>query len=154
MWNKQLAALVRAYSSGVLTLVEPSGYPLSLRCMVEVDDAREVIRIPQPPALAQGYEGLACLLFHRHNEHLENQYEMLIKGSVSGADGGLIFRPSDFLTGTGSPKTDRMPHAADPIQMIQFMRLGRRKAKEYMAKRQAPWPPIQFEGLIRALNEK
>ena len=56
--------------------------------------------------------------------------------------GSLAFRPSAFVTGTGSPTDDQMPHAGNPVQLVQFMLLGRRKAREYMAKRGTPWPPI------------
>ena len=153
MWNELLVQCARAYPTGVLTLVEPSGYPLSIRCTVQFDDARQVITIGDPPPGARGYQGRACLLFHRHNEQLENQYEMMIKGEVAAEGDGLVFRPGDFLTGTGSPKSDRMPHASDPIQLIQFMLLGRRKAKEYIAKRGQPWPPVDFDRLLKALEE-
>jgi hypothetical protein len=125
-----------------------------MRCAVQFDDARQVIVIADSPPGARGYRGRASLLFHRHNEHLENQYEMMIKGEVAAQGDTLIFRPGDFLTGTGSPKTDRMPHASDPIQLAQFMLLGRRKAREYMTKRGAPWPSIPFDHLLRALEEK
>ena len=152
MWNEQLIQCARAYPTGVLTIVEPSGYALSLRCAVQFDDARQVIVIAAPPG-APGYQGLASLLFHRHNEHLENQYEMMIKGEVAAEGDSLVFRPGDFLTGTGSPTSDRMPHAGNPIQLIQFMRLGRRKAKEYLTKRGQPWPPVDFPRLIKSLEE-
>src|SRR4051794_8549784 len=154
MWNKDLIARARVYASAVLTLVEPSGYPLSQRCTVQFDEAHEVITFPEPPALARGYQGRVSLLFHRHNEVLEDFYEVLIKGTLAVNGDRLVFQPEEFLTGTGSAKTDQMPHAQDPIQLVQFMLLGRRKAKEYIAKRGQPWPPIVFDRLIQALNEK
>ena len=33
--------------------------------------------------------------------------------------------------------------------MLDFYRLGRRKAKEYLAKRTDPWPPIPFAEIGR-----
>jgi hypothetical protein len=33
------------------------------------------------------------------------------------------------------------------------MLLGRRKAREYIARRGRPWPPIVFDDLLRALKE-
>lgn len=154
MWNKDLIARARVYSSAVLTLVEPSGYPLSQRCAVQFDEAREAIIVSDPPTLARGVQGRASLLFHRHNEVLEDFYEVLIKGTLAVNGDSLVFQPEEFLTGTGSAKTDRMPHAQDPIQLVQFMLLGRRKAREYIAKRGRPWPPIAFDRLIQALNDK
>ncbi len=49
MWNKTLIAYARVYPSAVLTVVEDSGYPWSVRCIVEFDDARELILFPTPP---------------------------------------------------------------------------------------------------------
>ena len=46
-----------------------------------------------------------------------------------------------------------MPHAGDPLQLIQFMLLGRRKAREYLAKRGAPWEPIRFDLLLQGLKD-
>jgi len=37
--------------------------------------------------------------------------------------------------------------------MFQFWLLGRRKSKEYMAKRSEPWPPIPFDYITQAVNE-
>ena len=46
-----------------------------------------------------------------------------------------------------------MPHANAPLHMLQFYRLGRRKAKAYLAKRGAPWPPIPFDQIARAVEQ-
>ena len=73
MWNKILAARARAYPSGVLTIVDEAGYPLSVRCTVQFDDARELVTFTTPPPLISGRQGLANLLFHRNNAVLEDQ---------------------------------------------------------------------------------
>ena len=57
-------------------------------------------------------------------------------------------------TGLGWQDTDRMPVAGNPIEMIQFMLLGCRKAREYLAKRGAPWPPRPWDKTIRYLEEQ
>jgi hypothetical protein len=153
MWNEQLIACAAVYPSGVLTIVEPGGHLASVRCRVEFDAARAVITIPQPPALVADWRGKACLLFHRHQPDLGDQHELLIKGELSAEDGTLIFAPTDFLSGSGRPDTDRMPVAGGPVEMFQFMLLGRRKAREYLAKRGAPWPPRPWDKMLRYLDE-
>src|SRR5205085_4281246 len=100
MWNKTLIACARTYPSGVLSVVEDSGYPRSVRCVVELDDARELILFPTPPPDLVGRQGLACLLFHRHEADLGGQHELLIKGELREEAGVLIFYPSEFLTGS------------------------------------------------------
>jgi hypothetical protein len=47
----------------------------------------------------------------------------------------------------------RAPLAEFLIQMLQFLLLGRRKAKEYERKRGAPWPPIDYAEIERILRE-
>ena len=153
MWNKQLIACARVYPSGVLTVVEDSGYPLSVRCLVEFDDARELILFPAPPPDVVGCQGLACLLFHRHNADLGGQHELLIKGELREEAGVLTLRPGDFLTGSGRQDTDRMPVAGSLMDIIRYMMLGRRKAREYLAKRGKPWTPRPWGKMLRYLNE-
>jgi hypothetical protein len=153
MWNKILAGRAQAYPSGVLTLVDEGSYPFSVRCTVQFDEARELVTFTALPPVISERQGPACLLFHRHNTVLEDQYEMMIRGELADEGGSPVFRPTAFLTGTGSPKDDQMPHATNPVQLVQFMRLGRRKAREYLAKRGTPWPPISFDNLLRALKE-
>jgi hypothetical protein len=153
MWNKILAGRAQAYPSGVLTIVDEDGYPFSVRCTVQFDEAREQVTFSALSPLIGGRQGSACLLFHRHNQVLEDQYELMIRGALVDEGGSPVFRPSAFLTGTGSATDDQMPHATNPVQLVQFMLLGRRKAREYLAKRGKPWPPIVFDDLLRALKE-
>ena len=75
---------------------------------------------------------------------------MVLKGELRTAvDAGVEFGVTEFVTANGRPNTDRMPHAGAPVHMFQFYRLGRTKAKAYLAKRGAPWPPIPFEQIAR-----
>jgi hypothetical protein len=153
MWNKELVARAQAYPTGVLTVVDDAGYPFSARCAVAFDAAREVMILSGTGALFQGQAAKACLLFHRHNPDLSGQHELMIKGDLAVEAGRLVFRPAEFLTGSGRQDTDRMPVAGSPVDIIQFMLLGRRKAREYLAKRGAPYPPRPWAKMLRALDE-
>jgi hypothetical protein len=153
MWNKPLAAQAAAYSSAILTWVEPSGYPISVRVTPQLDDVHEQVTFAALPPVAAGWRGKACLLFHRHNERLEGLHQMVLKGELAEDGGRVVFRVNEFVTANGKPDTDEMPHAGRPIHMFQFLLLGRRKAREYMTKRGAPWPPIPFDDIIRKTAE-
>jgi hypothetical protein len=153
MWDKRLAGLARSYPSGVLSWVEPSGYPVSVRVAVELDEARERVLFPALPLAAHGWTGLACLLFHMHDDRLEGLRQMVLKGELVAADGTVVFNVTEFVTANGRAGTDQMPHAGAPLHMLAFYRLGRRKAKEYLVKRGEPWPPIPFEEIGRAVAE-
>ena len=147
MWNERLAKFISDYPTGVLSTVEASGYPASVRVAVEPHAAEQTITFPNLPPQASAWRGKAALLFHRHNPRLEGLHQLVIKGELVEQDGALTFKVNEFVTGTGSQTTDEMPHAGAPIQMLQFFLLGRRKARDYIAKRGAPWPPIPFREL-------
>ena len=153
MWDNHLAALARDYLTGVLSWVEASGYPISVRVKAQIDDARQTVIFPELPPAAALWRGKACLLFHKHNEQLEGLRQMVLKGELVDEDGLLVLKVSDFVTANGRPDTDLMPHAGAPLHMFQFYLLGRRKSREYIAKRGSPWPPIPFDDIARAVNE-
>jgi hypothetical protein len=153
MWNRQLIVLAGAYPSAILTIIEPSGYPISVRCQVTFDETDKAIRFSPLPSLARDWHGKACLLFHRHNERLENQHELLIRGELTNVAGNLVFHPTAFVTGTGSATKDAMPHAGAPLDLIRFMLLGRRKARSYLRKRGAAWPTIDFDALLTTIDK-
>jgi hypothetical protein len=152
MWSKELGICARAYADATLSSVEDDGYPFSARCEVALDDQREVITFTRLPEIASRWRGPACLLFHRFDERLENQYQLLIRGRLVQENERLVFRPSAFVTASGSRTSDRMPHAGAPLQLIQFMRLGRRQARAYLRRRRMAWP-VDFTPMLRVLRD-
>ena len=153
MWNERLAQLATKYPTGVLSVADVGGYPASVRLPARLDTKQRVVTFPALPAYAQGWRGKACLLFHRHNSRLEGLHQMVLKGELEEVDGAVVLRVTDFVTANGQTNTDEMPHAARPIHMLQFLLLGRRKAKEYERRRGAPWPPIDYAEIERILRE-
>src|SRR5207248_9300934 len=108
MWNQKLVECARTYSRGTLTWVDAAGYPTSASCTAQFDDARQQVTLSRLPARPDGWQGSACLLFHRHNDQLEDFYEMVIKGQLSEQNGAIILTPDGFLTGTGRLDSDAM----------------------------------------------
>jgi hypothetical protein len=153
MWNEQLAQLATNYPTGVLSVADVGGYPASVRLAARLDTRQRVVTFPALPAYAQGWRGKACLLFHRHNSRLEGLHQMVLKGELEEVDGAVALRVTDFVTANGQTNTDEMPHASQPVHMLQFFLLGRRKAREYERKRGAPWPPIDYAEIERILRE-
>jgi hypothetical protein len=153
MWNERLAQLATKYPTGVLTVADVGGYPASVRLAARLDGKRRVVTFPALPAYAQTWRGKACLLFHRHNSRLEGLRQMVLKGELMEEDGAVTLQVTDFVTANGQTNTDEMPHAGHPIQLLQFLLLGRRKAHEYERKRGAPWPPIDYVEVERLLRE-
>jgi len=153
MWVKELVECARAYPTGVLTTIDPGGYPASVRCQVEFDEAGELVAFPSLSAQAIGGQGKACLLFHRHKADFSGQHELMIRGELTAGDGGITLRPEAFLTGSGSLTSDRMPVSGTMTERFRFMLVGRRKAREYLAKRGQPWTPRPWKKMLRYLDE-
>ena len=154
MWNKQLAARACEYPSGVLSIVESNGYPISVRCTVRLDETRQAFTIPTPPPVAGEWRGKACLLFHHHNERLEGLRQLVILGELVREEGLLTLRVSKFVTANGRSDTDQLPHAGSPLHMLQFWWLGRHKAHSYLEKRGTPWPPIPYQEIEQVIAEE
>lgn len=153
MWNEVLIRCAAAYPSAVLTSVEDSGYPASVRCRPTFDAAQQQITFADLPPLAADWRGPACLLFHRHAPDLGDQHELLITGTLAPAGGTLALAPKAFLTGSGRQDTDRMAVAGSPLDLLRFLLLGRRQARAYLARRGAPWPPRPWDKMLRSLDE-
>ncbi len=154
MANEGLVSRLADYPTGVLSWVGPDGYPLSVRCAVRWREGTRRIAFEALPPIAGSWRGRACLLLHAHDERLENLRQMVLKGELVAADGGsLELAFDDVVTANGRADTDRMPHATAPLHMLQFYVLGRRRAREYLRRRGAPWPPIPYDDIARAVRE-
>jgi hypothetical protein len=153
MWNERLAALANEYPTAVLSIVDSGGSPLSVRCIVRLDAARQAAVIAGPPALATLWRGKACLLYHQFNARLEGLRQFVILGELDDEDGLLTLHVSKFVTANGRQDTDRMPHASSPWHMMQFFWLGWHNARAYIAKRGSPWPSIPFDEIVHAVDE-
>jgi hypothetical protein len=153
MWNDRLAALTDEYQTAILSTVDPYGYPLSVRCTVRLDAARQVVIITDPPALSAAWRGKACLLFHQFNKGMKKLRQMVILGELEGENGLLILQVSKFMTANGRQDTGKMPNTSSPRLMIQFFWLGWHNARAYIARRREPWPSIPFDAIVRAVDE-
>jgi hypothetical protein len=103
--DETYAALGTFGGSGVLTVVDEAGYPVSLRCRPEPGGDPAALEIARPSWLAIE-PGRACLMAHSHDEGMWNLRSILAKGSVR-VDGDRIhFTPDTFRwladTGGGS----------------------------------------------------
>jgi hypothetical protein len=148
MEGERLLGLIGEYPTAVLSWVGADGYPASARCRARWSPERpERIELEGVPPSAAG---ITCLLFHQHDEHLEGLRQMVVKGELT-ADGS--FAVTGVVTANGRPDTDRMPHAAAPLHMLAFLRVGRGAAKAYLRRRAAAWPPIPYDEIGRKVAE-
>lgn len=133
MWN-DLVKNLSDYTSAVLTGIDETGYPFSMRCKPEPDGATRELRVQVPKSIGIQL-GPACLLCHKHDELGWNVKSFNVFGILEQDDEGWILRPLRFTRGL----------ASDLVGSLRFMRYGRRNAKRYLRRRGLPRPEIPWD---------
>jgi hypothetical protein len=137
MWA-EVRRLLPRFSSPVLTGVDGDGYPVSIRCAPELDDAEQVLRLPLPTWTGIR-EGPASLLGHGHNDLLWDLHSFMVRGTLEPADGETwVFRPSRLVPGVGM---------GGLTGMARFALAKRRAARRYLARRGLARPRIDWAQL-------
>ena len=137
----KIAANLKQYQSAVLTGIDANGYPLSVRCVPEMEAADLRLRVQVSPGVLL-QPGPANLLCHRHNEMLWEMYRFLLRGDLEKDDQGWIFSPHHFISGT--PGTGVRAF----LPTLRWLLGSRRQASRYLQRRQLsrpriPWGEIQ-----------
>jgi hypothetical protein len=132
MWPELLRRLPR-FASAVLTGLDTSGHPVSVRCQPTPDPQAQVLRVAVPDGLglAPGPAGLLC---HHHDEQLWRLDSFLVRGGLERHDQGWVFRPYQLVGGM----------RPTPVGNLRLMRTGRRTAKRYLAARSLRRPKIPW----------
>lgn len=142
VWNELVQHLGK-FDSAVLTWVEPSGFPFSIRCWPIVDTRKQVLLLdlPMNMPLISGPAGLLC---HRHDERLFNQKSFLVRGAIEREDKGRSFVPYHFIPGAG---------IGGILGTIRFTSQAQRYTKQYLAARGLSRPTIPWGTLLKLKAE-
>jgi hypothetical protein len=137
MW-REIVEHLADFPTAVLTAVDDTGYPFSLRCRPESDDSTQTLRLrlPEGTKVRTGPAGLLC---HRHDEQLWNLKSFFLRGELERDARGWIFHPRGFVPGAG---------IGGLVGLVRFVRAGRRRTRRYLKKRglarpSVPWDQIQ-----------
>jgi len=136
MWD-DIKKYLPDFESAVLTGVDAEGYPFSVRCQPEADDAAQVLRV-QLPAGIPLQPGPAGLLCHRHDENLWKLRSFLVRGTLSQDEKGWKFQPLRFIPGAG---IGGLPAT------VRFFTGSRRNASRYLKKRGLARPRIPWDDI-------
>lgn len=142
MWNQIVKNLAK-FSNAVLTGIDSDGYPVSIRCVPQVDGARQVLRI----SIADGIPirpGPVGLLCHSHDEQIWNLRSFLVQGRLVRSEQGWELKPERFIPGGGM---------LGPIDQMRQIFKARDDAKKYVQKRGIPWPKVQWDEYIKLKKE-
>lgn len=123
------------YPSAVITWVDESGYPYSVRCAPHVPSDSDSL-ILDLPAGAGPREGNASLLCHRHNEKTWNLRSFLARGVLKQDGGRWTFTPRSLSCDSGGV-----------LDAIRFIWRSRRSAAAYLRRRDLSRPSIDWAHL-------
>ncbi len=142
MW-RELVKNLGTFTSAVVTGVDSSGYPYSVRCTPQIDHARQCLRVQLPPdaAIQPGPAGLLC---HSHDEWLWNLRSFNALGRLALETDGWVFYPTKYIPGQGT---------SGLFGTMQTLFKSRRTAKQYLAKRNLQRPKVPWHDL-KALRKQ
>ena len=137
MWSEAAKSLA-GYREAVVTAVDPTGYPVSVRqAAPRYDPATGEFTAEWPSGLPVS-EGPAVVLCHSHDEKLWNIKQLQIKGRLERRNDRWVFRSTGF-------------HAPPASQLGIFLRLARdmrKTGRRYLDRRGLKAPRVNW----RALN--
>lgn len=134
MWT-ELVHELEDFSTAVVTCVDATGYPFSLRCRPEPDDTTQALHV-QVPDYAKFQPGPAWILCHKHDESLWNLKSFTVKGVLEQGDKGWLFFPQKYIPGAG---------IGGMMAMVKFLKDGRQNTKRYLEKRNLSRPAIAWD---------
>jgi hypothetical protein len=128
IWDARMDELGDRYSTGVLSIVSPDGFPFSVRVPIEVDRAERVVRIGAGALGVPVHPGLACLAVHDHASDFAWQRNFHVRGDLVERDGDWAIVPHKLVGGFELP----------PGSMLSRYRLNFSKMRRYrkIAKRE------------------
>jgi hypothetical protein len=104
-WDRRIDELGTHYSTAVLSIVSPDGFPFSIRAPVRVDRAARLIRIEADPNAMPLQPGLACLTAHSHAPDFTWQQNFQVRGDLQLADGNWVLAPHKLVGGFELPRS-------------------------------------------------
>ncbi len=128
VWDERLDELGARYSSAVLSLVGPDGFPFSARVPVSVDREARRIRLAHAPAGAPMQPGLACVAVHEHAEDFSWQRNFHVRGDLVEDERGWAVVPAKLVGGFEVPEGGFVPVLRENFKKsLRFRRIAKRE---------------------------
>ncbi len=135
MWKPDIIRRLGQFQSAVLSFTGADGYPYSVRCVPQADEANQALRIPATLA-APVQTGLAGLLYHSHDENLWMLKSIQILGRIEPAAQGWIFYPEQYIPGGAF---------AGQLAQMRWIFKARAEANKYLAKKGLARPKVRWD---------
>jgi hypothetical protein len=130
-WDARLAELGTRYTTAVLSIVCPDGFPFAVRVPVHVDDAARWVSIDAEPVGVPLQPGRACLTAHAHAEDFTWQQNFQVRGDLVRVEGAWALIPHRLVGGFEVPRSRLATMRENASKARRF----RRTAKRELARR-------------------
>jgi hypothetical protein len=132
LWDSRIEQLGKgAYSTAVLSLVAPDGFPFSIRLPVRPDREGRCVRFDVDALGVPVFEGRACLTAHEHAPEFAWQNNFQVRGDFVERGGEWVFVPHRYVGGFIVPRGRVAMIRENFSKSMRF----RAKAKQELAKR-------------------
>ena len=102
-WHPRISQFGTTYSTAVLSIVCPDGFPFAVRLAVSVDPADRWIRIEGDPVGIPLQPGLACLTAHAHSQSFTWHQNFQVRGDLVRREDGWALIPHKLIGGFELP---------------------------------------------------
>jgi Pyridoxamine 5'-phosphate oxidase len=121
VWDDRIDQLGEMYSTAVVSLVAPDGFPFSVRVPVRTDRQARRIHIGGAPVGVPFEPGLACITAHDHHPEFKWQRNFQVRGDLVQEEGHWALVPHKMVGGFELP----------PTSLIQKYKLNWDKIKRF-----------------------
>jgi hypothetical protein len=130
VWDQRMDELGRRYTSAVLSLVSPDGFPFAVRIPLRVDRDERQVWLGAAPVGVPLAPGLACLTAHDHDDTFSYQRNFHVRGDLVEHDGGWVVRPRKLVGGFEMPPGSFLARVRLNLRKLErFRRQGREEMK-------------------------
>ena len=132
VWDERMEELGDRYTTAVLSLVAPDGFPFSLRLPIEVDRDAGRVRFGGSPIGVPLQPGLACVTAHDHHPKFLWQRNFQVRGDLVQENDAWVLIPHKLVGGFELPPASALARYRINFQKV---RRFRKIAKRELARR-------------------
>jgi hypothetical protein len=134
VWDERMRELGRRYSTAVISLVAPDGFPMSARVPIELDEGAARVRLSAAPMGVPLLPGRACLTAHEHDPEFKWQLNFQVRGDLVRDDGGWALVPHRLIGGFEVPPGGVKRWTANARKIVRFRRIAKRELSRRAAR--------------------
>ncbi len=141
IWKRRLPSMARSYTSGIVSIPGPDGYPLSFRTPVTASSKTRDLKFATIPTFLTtsnvpvALDGTLLCHSYAADMKLNHMRQFQLRGHISFSDHAAMMKPTRFLPGMGSHVADHPVGFERLTVPLAYIRQGKRQAAIYQQKR-------------------